>query len=346
MTVTLLEAFEQQIGWCARLGSPFTAALLQILAEDSAAGGVTASLLGKWPGDPVADAVPLRLSGALHALVLDGRDPMLQACYPPAPLVATDRLRRAVLATLEAHKGFVADFLRFPPQTNEVGRAGVLIGGFLTVAAETGLPLRLLEIGASAGLNGQWDRFGYQLGQAPWGDSASPVQLRPAWTGGLPPLGATVRVHSRAACDADPLDVRDSAQARRLRAYIWPDQTERLARLDAAIGLALANPLPVTPERAESWLPRRLDETAEGCAIVLYHSVMWQYLPDEARAAIRSVIENAGANAREHAPFAWLRFEPSADGTAMELALTLWPDGRFRRLATAHPHGQSVHWLA
>ena len=64
----VLEAFGKQIAWCERLGSPFTARLLGLLAEDIAAGGPAAELAGHWPGDPVADALALRLAGALHAL--------------------------------------------------------------------------------------------------------------------------------------------------------------------------------------------------------------------------------------------------------------------------------------
>jgi hypothetical protein len=37
-----------------------------------------------------------------------------------------------------------------------------LIGGFLRVAAMTRRPLRLLEVGSSAGLNLRWDHYRYE----------------------------------------------------------------------------------------------------------------------------------------------------------------------------------------
>jgi hypothetical protein len=64
----------------------------------------------------------------------------------------------------------IADFMSHEPQTNEVRRSAVLLPGFLTIAAETGLPLRILELGASAGLNQLWDRRHYRLGEiGEWG---------------------------------------------------------------------------------------------------------------------------------------------------------------------------------
>ena len=143
-------SFAKQIVWCSSLGSPFTAEPLTLLDEDGAADGVTARLLAGGPGDP------LRLAGALHALVLGGAAPKLAAYYPPNGVRDPDRWRRAMLDALATHDVEAPRFLAFSPQTNEVGRSAVLVGGFHHVARRGGLPLRLLEIGASAGLNAIW----------------------------------------------------------------------------------------------------------------------------------------------------------------------------------------------
>ncbi len=179
----VLSAFERQVGWCSSLGSPFTAKVLSQLRDDLAQGGRTADLLGSWPGDPLADALPLRLAAALHALVLTDAAPDLAACYPPPHSDTPDHLWPILNEVLTRHDDMIRQFLVSPPQTNEVGRSGVLLGGFLTVAASTGLPLRVLEIGASAGLNLNFDRYRYRLGSSSWGDPDSPVVLAPDWTG-------------------------------------------------------------------------------------------------------------------------------------------------------------------
>ena len=143
-----------------------------------------------WPGDPSnrADALPLRLAGALHGLVLEGRDPGLAAVYPPHDAPTDDALWAAVAAAFAAHAAYILARLDGPPQTNEPQRSAALCPGFLTVAALTGLPLVTSELGASAGLNLLWDRFAYRFGAAAWGDPASPVRIAPDWQGPPPPL--------------------------------------------------------------------------------------------------------------------------------------------------------------
>ena len=336
-------AFGKQIGWCESLGAPFTASVLRVLLEDLSRGGLLAGMVGAWPGDPLADALALRLAGAFHALVLEGADPDLAACYPPGggdPM----RLHAALPMALDRHEAFIRAFLRSPPQTNEVGRSAVLLGGFLQVAALTRLPLRLLEIGASAGLNMIWDSYRYRIGAQEWGDPASPVRLAPDWTGPLPPLAAPVFVAERAGCDVAPPELASPEARLRLRSYVWADQPERLARIEAAIGLAAEKRIAVERADAAAWVAERLSCPAPDRATVLYHSIMWQYMPTTTQAALRATVERAGAAATAEAPFAWLRFEPPTTKGRPELRLTCWPGEWDEHLATAHPHGSEVMW--
>jgi hypothetical protein len=339
----VLSAFAKQIEWCERLASPFTARLLTVLADDIAAGGTSAELVRAWPGDPLADALPLRMAGALHALALTEIAPALVACYPPHA-ATMEQLRSIVAGVVEEHRTYIRTFLSSAPQTNEVGRSGVLVGGFLQIAKETRLPLRLLEIGASAGLNAVWDRYHYQFGAAEWGDPQSAVRIAPHWEGTLPPLDAPVRVIERLACDMAPVALEDPAQRLRLRAYVWADQRERLSRLETAIGLARAYGPRVDRADAADWVRGKLREPAEASATVLYHSIMWRYLPAESQADIRTSLERAGERATDASALAWLRFEPLHPESLPELRLTLWPGAREIRLAVAHPHGNSVTW--
>ena len=344
--VAVLAAFETQIGWCEALGSPFTAALLRAVVADIATGGAATGLTEGWPGDPVADALPLRLAGALQALVLTGAAPDLAAAYPPAALPAPERLRALVGAALAQHPAAVAAVLTSPPQTNEVGRSAVLLGGFLQVAHETRLPLRLLEIGASAGLNGRWPAFHYRIGDRDWGDPGSPVRLAPEWQGSPPPLDAPLRVAGWRGCDRAPIDLGDPAQRLRLRSYVWPDQPERLARLDGAVALALADGRRVERADAADWVRARLAEPGQGVATVLYHSIVWQYLPAATQDDIAGALRAAGARATAAAPLAWLRFEPLPGDPRPTLRLTLWPGGRDDLLGEAGAHGTRITWHA
>lgn len=122
------------------------------------------------------------------------------------------------------------------------------------------------------------------------------------------------------------------------------DQTERLRRLDAALGHATRAGLRVAQADAADWAKRSLAEMATGCATVLFHSIVWQYLPRQTQTSIKRVIEQAAARAKPDAPVAWLRMEPAATGGSAQLRLTLWPDGRERLLAHADFHGRWVAW--
>jgi len=345
--VPLAEAWARQIAFCDSSGSPFTARVLEAAWADRERGGTLATLLPHWPGSAWADAVPLRVCGALHAIALLGADTGLAALYPPARAVFdAARGPAAVVRALVAHRALVAEYLSRAPQTNEIGRSAVLLGGFAAIARETGLPMATLEIGASAGLNQYWHRFRYELGANRWGDGASPVVIASDWQGTPPELPSRIDVDSHDACDLAPVDLTAPGAALRLLSYVWPDQQERLARLRAAIALAQALGVRVEAADALDWVRRELAAARPGRATVIYHSVMWQYLPGPKRDALRQVIAEAGLRATRDAPLAWLAFEVAGADAQCELALTLWPGGTRRVLATAHPHGSWARWLA
>lgn len=333
---------------CLALGSPFHAALLDHAAADVEADGPTAALLAPWAGQDLralmAAAVPLRLLGALHDLVLSGDDLALAGAYPqPGKAFDAGAAWREARRAMSEHAARLAAFMDHEPQTNEVRRSAALLGGFLTIAKETGLPLRCFEIAASAGLNLSWDRYRYELSGASWGP-ASPVLLPSDWSGALPPLDAQVRVVHRQACDRRPVDLKDPVQRRRLLAYVWPDQFDRLERIRAAIDLALANDVAVEAADAVDWAARNVAPTP-GAATVIYHSVFWQYMPAESQAALRQAIEYLGVSAAHDSPLAWLRMEPPPENMAiMEVRLTMWPGGEERVLAVVHAHGASASW--
>jgi hypothetical protein len=345
MTSAIATAFERQIGWCDEAGSPFTARVLEAALADWRAGGALRELLPSWPGDPGVDVVPLRVAGALHAMALDGSDAALAALYPPrAERFDPERGPAAVAHALRSQRDRVAEYLRVAPQTNEIGRSAVLLGGFAAVAQATGLPLATLEIGASAGLNQLWHRFRYELGTVQWGDATSPVTVLSQWQGTLPALAARIEIASQAACDLAPIDLAQAAAALRLTSYVWADQRERLDRLRAAIALAQANGVRVEAADALAWVRRELAAPRPGRATVLYHSMMWQYMPGPTRTALREAIAEGGARATIAAPLAWLSLEPPDAGVVFELRLTQWPGGESRVLATSHPHGREATW--
>jgi hypothetical protein len=337
-------AFAEQAGWCRSLASPLTAMVCEVIAQEAWPEGEVARRMCVWPGDPrpSGDAVPLRLCGGLHAGVREGRTPGLAACYPPNRLPDRATLAAAVVEAMRAPA--LAEWLDRPPQTNEVGRANALFAGVLAFVQRFPLPVALFELGASAGLNLNMDRFGYDLGGARVGDPGSPLELRPDWSG-PPPPEVRVEVVERRGVDLTPLDaLRDRD---RLLAFVWADQSARIAQLGAALDVARAHPPVVDIGDAGEWIEQRLAEAQPArTGRLIYHSIAFQYFPPASQARVTAAIEHAGAAASEDAPVGWLRFERTPDAQDPTLKLRSWPGDEDRLLATSHPHGTYINWLA
>ncbi|WP_375458131.1 DUF2332 domain-containing protein [uncultured Enterovirga sp.] len=340
-------AFRAQKGWCEKLGSPFTARLCDVFAERLDRSTALGRRMLDWPGEPDAlhDSVPLRIAGGLHALVRRGRLPDLAAFYPPGALPEPNMLWQTVSAALAEAGDEVEGWLDLPPQTNEVARSAVLMSGYVVVASRTGLPLSLFELGASAGLNLLADRYACRLGSRLVGPCDSAVRLEPAWTGPDLPA-ATPVIARRRGVDLNPLDVTTASDRERMAAYVWPDQSERLARLEAALAIAVAEPPTLDRGDAGDWLEWQLaSQPTPGLARVVAHSVAFQYFPAATQRGISALIEEAGEAATSASPLAWLRYETDSDhGGRTTLRLRLWPDGDDALLAFADPHARSVHW--
>ncbi len=341
-------AFAGQAEFCRMFAAPLTAAVCDaaVVALDSSS--ATGRAVFGWPDDAVADALMMRFTGGCNALVRAGRAPELAMLYPPAALppaaVLADALR-TVLAD-PVRDAELCGWLAGPPQTNEVARSGVLMPGLMVIAATTGLPLRLFELGCSAGLNLNLDRFGYDLGGQPAGDPGAPVRLQPTWDG-PPPPAAVVRVAARRGTDINPLDISDARVRERLLAYVWPDQPERVARAEAAIALAENLPPPIDRADAADWLEAQV-APQPGTVAVVFHSIAFQYFPPATKARIAAHMAAQGDRAAAAAPLAWLRYEMDDASVAglPTLRLTLWRGGApdEHLLAHAHPHGSFVQW--
>jgi hypothetical protein len=337
----LAERFRWQARWCGELGSPLYADLIARAADDLESGGPFWRAVEPYAHEPRNFAHHLRLMGATHRLALGGDAPELAAHYPSTGGDGDVDAAWRALAGLVDGRDIPLDN---PVQTNEVGRSAALLGGFLTVAHETGLGLRILELGASAGLNLRWDRFRFEAPDWAFGDPRSPACVPVDYEGGRPPVPRWVWVTERAGCDAEPVDPATDDGALTLQAFVWPDQAARMAALRGAIEVARRTPATVDRADAAEWLEERLVRPRGGAATVVFHSVVWGYLPDATQERITRMLDTAGERAADAEPLAWLRMEPGAAQT--DVTLTTWPGGGERLLATAGYHGGRVRWLS
>jgi hypothetical protein len=316
----LAQRFRRQADAMERGGrSPLYVELIRAAADDIEAGGVVARLFDGIDAPP--GSVPsLRLMGALHYLALSGRGSLS-------------------LETIDEHFDEVHARLRRTVQTNDVGRSAVLYAALLWLAARHDRPIRLLEIGASAGLNLLADRYCYVVRGVELGDPGSPVRLVEPWARGpdvdLSATAARLRIVSRAGCDLAPLDARSSDDRLTLMSYIWPDEPERLERTRAALELAARDAPPVARSGAAEWL-RTLGPPADGALTVIWQSVFRQYLSDEEWAELEQAHPDGAV---------WLRMEPADDEAAdAELTVCERRGEPPRRLSLCSFHGAPVVW--
>jgi hypothetical protein len=339
----LLETIETQRFGCELAGSPLYCDLLVAVKADVLAGGVSADLLAPHADAPFGDAVVLRFLAGLHGAVLAGDAPDLARHYPsvggtPGPTLGPD-----AIAAIDANRDRIAAQLRRCVQTNETGRSAALIGGLIEIG-RLELPLRLLEIGSSSGLNLLADQYRYEAGDASFGPLDSPLRFADPWFPGPPDLSIPLVIDSRRGCDPAPIDPSTDEGRTLLRSFVWPDQLDRLARLDAALSVAALDPPVVDEAGAGDWLAAQLAEPVVGRTTVVVHSIMLQYLSPAERAAVLAEIEQAGERATDDAPLAWLRLEPGGDQA--DLRVTTWPGGESHLLARSSYHGPPVVWLA
>ena len=347
-TGRMVALIREQAEGCAALGSPLYEFLLQRVADDVEAGGPAYDVLRGHEGDPGPSALALRLMGGAHRLVLERRAPALALTYPSVGGTGDqDSAWVALRAVLAEHRDELRGSLDRAPQTNEVGRSAAMIGGLMHLAGADRRPLRLVEIGASAGLNLRADRFRVELADGrSVGPGSSAVVLRDPWLGPEPPWQDSLVVVERLGCDVAPVDPTATEGRLRLTSYVWPDQLERLARLRGALAVAAAVPVSVEAAGAADFLDRLT--LRDGTTTVVWHSVMWQYLEPGERARAEARLATLGSQASNAAGFAHLALEPRrrTPGAEREFLVTLqsWPGGEEQLLGSAAPHGLPTTW--
>jgi hypothetical protein len=294
-----------------------------------------------WDEEPPRRFLPLRLLAVVHRWVLAGDLPALALHYRSVggirpPEGSWPKFLSAVLE----RSAELPELLEPPLQHNEPSRAAALTTGFLQVALETGMPLRLLEVGTSAGLLLRWDHYRRTWWFQTMFDAA-------------PPLEVHAEVLERRGCDLFPIDPTVPENEVRLMSYVWADLAPHVQILREAIDVCRR--VPATIDRADGaeWLEDQLGQPRSGVATVVFHSLMRASGPQASLHRMTAALERAAAVATPEAPLAHLRFEapdnavvsPAEARGLVDTTLTLWPDGTERVLVTSDVNGRHVKWL-
>jgi hypothetical protein len=331
---------ELQARACEAMGSPFVATFLRAACDDYCGGSRVRDLLD---AHATYSRPGLRLSATFHYLALAG-EPTLSRHYPS---VAGDgdalRAWHAASAIFDRDPELVERLFRENVQTNESLRSMPILGAFLHLAGAFELPIRVFEIGASAGFNARFDRYRYVGDDWRWGDDDSPLVLQNRILSGRPTnLDARLAIVERRACDAHPIDVTDARSVRRLESFVWPDQLDRLQRLRAAIAVATVVTLEVEPESFATWLPRNV-EPFDGHLTVVLQSVVEEHLSSPERIELHAAVGRIGRKASAKAPFAYVRMEQ--EGVAYETTVRTWSPESSTTICRSDGHAQDIQWM-
>ena len=299
------------------------------------------------PGQPHANMI----LGAVHFLLLRGSDHPLKRFYgtlggavsaeaiDPFPDFRdfVRRHRDAILTLIETRV----------TNTNEIGRSALLHGAFRQVAYETPQALSLIEIGPSAGLNMIWDSYGIRYlrngAAAATVNQAAPLMIDCELRGDrTPPVAPAPNVAGRVGLELHPVDLSKADDRDWLRALIWPDQTARLARLDRAIELFMTRRPVIRAGDALNLLPEALAEVPSDQVACVYHTIAIYQFSREMKQALEDLLIVAGLRR----PVWRICFE--FDGELYILSAIRYVDGlrKEKRLASCHPHGTWLEWLA
>jgi hypothetical protein len=301
---------------------------------------------------PAEQPPPNMLLAAVQYLLLCGSEHPLRTHYPAVsgkarPLdPAFPRFRDFVLS----HRKEILELLTTRrTQTNVVRRCTCLLPAFASIANASRQPLALVDLGASAGLNLNFDRYrySYRTGDREvlrWGDPTSPVALVADLRGTepLPSLPGTVPIAWRRGVDLGPIDLRDEDSVLWLRALIWPEHEERHARLLAAAAIAREQVPEIVRGDAVELLPDLLEQVPEATTPVVYATHSHYQLPREGVARILgSLAEHAARRP------VWLLALEGTGPNCSEFARVLFDGGsrRAHKLAHASPHGWWIEWL-
>ncbi len=327
-------------------GAPCTARVIRSLHKVRETDTATGRRMANWQGLTLKDAMPLRMAGGLHHLVLSGTDDRLARVYS-GQITDQGQIDALVCELVDTYDTQLLPWLDGPPQTNEAGRSASLMAGLLWLAQHVPGRFELFELGASAGVNTMMERYFYRLGETESGPASSPMQIIPEWKGDSPPA-TEIEIASICGCDVSPIDLSDAPSALKLKSYVWPDALARMVRIDAAITLASQSPPDLVQMDAGDFVRQQLAREQEpGTTRAMFHSIMWQYMPAETQAAITSAVEQAGAQATPDKPLAWISLETNPATFRHELRVRYWPGGPTGEgvlLAHAHPHGAWVEW--
>lgn len=324
--------------------SPLYQALCPAVAEDQQ---LLDLLTLRRPGQQAS----FLLFGAAQYLLLDGADHPLREYYPSLAPKSTGSPAEAgpiFVDFCKTHREPLEQLIRTRlVQSNVIRRSVGLRYALWAIGQRNPGPIHLVEVGTSAGLLMNVDRYRYLIGDRRFGPPDAQVELDSVWRGTdpVPDLDAVPQIASKTGVDLHPIDLTDSRERRWLRALVWPEQRAAAALLEAAIDQARTEPLTVVAGDAIDVLPALGKDLPPSETRVVFHAATRMHVPAERREAFDDAIDSLAASG----PLFHVWIEPPGAPhhgypAEQQLAMAMHGPGDDTATSLARVDGH-LHWL-
>lgn len=297
---------------------------------------------------PIGQPAPNLMLAAVHFLLLSGGQHELSRYYPtctqdPLP---PDYAFPAFKAFCLENESAIRELLATRRvQTNEVRRCGYLLPAFGFIHQQIAhQPLAIIEVGTSAGLLLNFDRYSYDFGMGRiCGQPHSAVRIQSDWRGASRPqfLERLPEITDRIGIDLHVVDVNEEQESHWLRSLIWSDQPTRMQLLDAAIRQFKVTPATLLQGDAFDLLPSALDAISEeSLACVLHCHTLNQFSEARRKDFSELLGESSYRRPLVHLSAEWIHTPQP------ELRMIQWDGGKSVEtlLANVDHHGRWIEW--
>jgi len=246
--------------------------------------------------------IPNLLLGAVHYLLLQGKDHNLREFYPSITEKPGDAADSYVYFR-DFCKQYTDEIIPVLEnklvQTNEVRRCAYLFPVFVYIYDIIKKPLAIIEIGTSAGLQLLWDKYSYAYGTSEiYGKKDSKVHITSKIRGdNFPDLQKEVPlVASRIGIDLHTIDLTKDEDRLWLNALIWPEHNERRSLFNEAAVHVKENPITLIEGDGVDLIPELIKDISRDNAVCLFHTHVANQMSPEVKERLLEQVKSIGLN--------------------------------------------------
>ncbi|MBM7717313.1 hypothetical protein JOC94_004340 [Bacillus thermophilus] len=249
----------------------------------------------------VGQPVPNLLLGAVHYLLLKGRDHLLRDYYPS--IVPDPKEIEGAFVHFkdfcQIYRDEIISLLTIKlVQTNEVRRCAYLYPTFCYVYNKIQKPLSLIEIGTSAGLQLLWNHYNYSYGNnVVYGNKLSNVHITSEVKGDNVPLlfKESPPVVSKLGIDLHISDLSNSEDYLWLKSLIWPEHKERKELFEKSAKCFNENPVELLEGDGVALLTEVVETLPKNTAICIFHTHVANQIPEDLKYDLLNKIKTIGS---------------------------------------------------